>query len=213
MSTNSSGLATAPSLTANGTAGTFSVTAVLIVYSPSLQVFVQTFTLTNTVSVPAFVTAVAGTPQSTTVTTAFPVALSAKVTDSGNNPLAGFTVNFTAPSSGASAALSASSAITNSSGIAAVTAAANVVDGSYNVIASIGSITANFGLTNTGTVANPCDVNLDGVVNVLDAQLMINEALGLAAPANDLNSDGVVNVVDVQIVMNATLNLGCSAGR
>ena len=205
------------------------MTAVFIVYSPSLQVFVQTFTLTNTVSVPAFVTArlllpflfiLPGviaiglpTPQSTTVTTAFPVALSAKVTDSGNNPLAGFTVNFTAPSSGASAALSASSAITNSSGIAAVTAAANVVDGSYNVIASIGSITANFGLTNTGTVANPCDVNLDGVVNVLDAQLMINEALGLAAPANDLNSDGVVNVVDVQIVMNATLNLGCSAGR
>ena len=40
---------------------------------------------------------------------------------------------------------------------------------------------------------------------------MIDEALGVSAAANDLNGDGVVNVVDVQIVMNASPNLDCSA--
>ena len=39
---------------------------------------------------------------------------------------------------------------------------------------------------------------------------MINQALGIAAAANDLNHDGIVNVVDVQIVINAALSLGCS---
>ena len=43
------------------------------------------------------------------------------------------------------------------------------------------------------------------------AQAMINEILGENAPANDLNGDGVVNVVDLQIVINAAIQLGCSA--
>ena len=46
-----------------------------------------------------------------------------------------------------------------------------------------------------------------------DVQQMINEALGLAAPANDLNADGVVNAVDAQITIDAVLNLGCLAGQ
>jgi uncharacterized protein (TIGR03437 family) len=58
---------------------------------------------------------------------------------------------------------------------------------------------------------SPCDVNQDGQTNVLDAQDMINESLGIASPANDLNGDEVVNVVDLQIVVNAALNLGCAA--
>jgi uncharacterized protein (TIGR03437 family) len=58
---------------------------------------------------------------------------------------------------------------------------------------------------------SPCDINQDGKINVLDAQGMINEALGDSSPANDLNGDGVVNVVDIQIVMNAAIGLGCSA--
>jgi hypothetical protein len=58
---------------------------------------------------------------------------------------------------------------------------------------------------------NLCDINKDGVVNVLDVQLMIRQALGVLAPLNDLNGDGIVNVVDVQIDSNAALNLGCSA--
>jgi hypothetical protein len=45
---------------------------------------------------------------------------------------------------------------------------------------------------------------------VVDVQLEINEALGVAPALNDMNGDGVVNVVDVQIVINAALGLGCT---
>jgi trimeric autotransporter adhesin len=61
--------------------------------------------------------------------------------------------------------------------------------------------------------ANLCDINKDGVVNVVDVQLMIKQALGVLGPLNDLNGDGVVNVIDVQIDSDAALNLGCSATR
>ena len=57
-----------------------------------------------------------------------------------------------------------------------------------------------------------CDVTGDGVANIADVQLEINQALGVAAAGNDLNNDGAVNVVDVQIVINAALGLGCAAG-
>jgi hypothetical protein len=42
-----------------------------------------------------------------------------------------------------------------------------------------------------------------------DVQLVINQALGLAQAADDLNHDGVVNVVDAQKVIDAALGLGC----
>lgn len=38
---------------------------------------------------------------------------------------------------------------------------------------------------------------------------MVNEALGMALPADDLNHDNVVNVADVQKVINAVLGLSC----
>jgi hypothetical protein len=40
---------------------------------------------------------------------------------------------------------------------------------------------------------------------------MIDEALGTAAPANDLTGDGIVNVVDVQIVIDTALGMACPA--
>jgi hypothetical protein len=57
----------------------------------------------------------------------------------------------------------------------------------------------------------PCDVNQNGIINVADVQLIIDEALGVAPAVNDLNGDGVVNVLDVQIEVNAALGLGCAA--
>jgi hypothetical protein len=57
---------------------------------------------------------------------------------------------------------------------------------------------------------NACDVTYGATATVADAQLMVNEALGLALAANDLNGDGVVNVADVQTVINSALGLGCS---
>ena len=40
---------------------------------------------------------------------------------------------------------------------------------------------------------------------------MLARALDAIPANNDLNLDGVVNVVGTQIVLNAALNLGCSA--
>ncbi len=51
------------------------------------------------------------------------------------------------------------------------------------------SVTANF---------VSCDLNNDGVVDVRDLQILINQALGVAAPVTDLNHDGVVNAIDIQ---------------
>jgi hypothetical protein len=56
-----------------------------------------------------------------------------------------------------------------------------------------------------------CDISQNGP-NVVDVQLIINEALGVTPAADDLNVDGLVNVIDVQLVTNAALGLGCSAG-
>jgi len=61
------------------------------------------------------------------------------------------------------------------------------------------------------TQYSPCDLNHDTLVNVVDVQRIINEALGVTTATDDLNGDGVVNVVDVQIVINAALGLGCTA--
>jgi hypothetical protein len=97
------------------------------------------------------VAATGGTPQSAVINTAFASPLQVTVNDLGGNPVAGVTVNFAVPGSGASATLSAASAVTNGSGVASVTATANATAGSYNVTASVvGVVTpATFSLTNT----------------------------------------------------------------
>ncbi|MGA3043596.1 MAG: hypothetical protein ABSF54_22705 [Bryobacteraceae bacterium] len=41
-------------------------------------------------------------------------------------------------------------------------------------------------------------------------QQIINEALGALPAKNDLNGDGVTNVIDVQIVVNDVLGFDCT---
>jgi len=58
-----------------------------------------------------------------------------------------------------------------------------------------------------------CDLNGDGSVTAVDIQLVVDQALGLAAcSTGDVNGDGMCNVVDVQIVIDAALGLACKAG-
>jgi hypothetical protein len=54
-----------------------------------------------------------------------------------------------------------------------------------------------------------CDVNRDGVSNVMDIQVVINEVLGLRPATSDINSDGLVNIVDLMLYVNAALGRGC----
>jgi hypothetical protein len=46
-------------------------------------------------------------------------------------------------------------------------------------------------------------------VVVTDLRTILNEALGIAPAMHDLTGDGVVNIVDAQIVGNAVIGLGC----
>lgn len=58
-----------------------------------------------------------------------------------------------------------------------------------------------------------CDLNSDGVVNVLDVQIAVGQATGKAPCGSaDLNQDGFCNAVDVQRVVNASLGRGCRIG-
>jgi len=45
--------------------------------------------------------------------------------------------------------------------------------------------------------------------NVVDVQLEVNQALGVAPCASDINKDGQCNVIDVQRVVNAALGGAC----
>jgi hypothetical protein len=58
-----------------------------------------------------------------------------------------------------------------------------------------------------------CDINSDGVVNVVDVQLVLNQSLGLAACTADLDLNGTCDIVDVQRVINAALGGSCHIGR
>jgi hypothetical protein len=147
--TDASGLANAPTFTANATVGIYSVNATLAgLASPA------TFSLTNLASAPASIAASSGTPQSVVISTAF-AALKAAVMDSGGNAVSGATVTFTAPASGASGTfaggMATTAVITDASGVAtAPTFTANATAGSYTVNAKVAGVAtpAAFSLTN-----------------------------------------------------------------
>jgi uncharacterized repeat protein (TIGR01451 family) len=90
-----------------------------------------------------------GGTQSTAVTLPFPVQLSVVIRDASGNPINNFPVIFTAPQTGASATFGNPSVYTNQLGIAAVTASANSIPGSYLVTATAGPVSLTFNLTNT----------------------------------------------------------------
>ena len=147
--TNASGVASV-NATANLVLGNYTVTATTT-GAPTPA----TFSLGNVVGPPALFDIVSGSPQSTTVNTAFGAVLSVRIRDALTNPIAGQTVTFTVPASGASSTLTSTTATTNASGVATVSATANTIAGTYNVAASSGALTPlALALTNTaGAIA------------------------------------------------------------
>ncbi len=104
---------------------------------------------------PALITVMGGGTQGATVGTQFGAALQAKVTDAGGNPFPGVPVTFSVPPSGPSAMLTATQVMTDSNGVASVTATANAIPGAYPVTASVAGVTtpAIFSLTNLAGTA------------------------------------------------------------
>jgi hypothetical protein len=60
-----------------------------------------------------------------------------------------------------------------------------------------------------GAVTSPCDVNGDGMTNVVDVQLEVNQALHITTCTADINKDGSCSVIDVQRVTNAAIGGSC----
>ncbi len=148
--TNASGVATAPFFTANDTAGGYIVLARAAgVSAPA------TFVLTNTLGLPATITATRGNDQSTLISTTFPTRFQATVQAAAGQLLAGVNVTFTAPLSGASGVFPGGVTTvmtpTNASGVAtAPPFTANAVAGNYTVLAQAPNVAvpAKFALVN-----------------------------------------------------------------
>ncbi len=97
-----------------------------------------------------------GTPQGATVETAFAAPFVVSVVDSEGDPVPNASVTFIAPSSGASAALSATTAVTDANGRAQVTGVANDIAGAYTITATVDGVgtPAVFQLTNIAGTAS-----------------------------------------------------------
>ena len=152
--TNSSGIATAPAMTANTVAGSFEATASLAGGSPI------SFTLRNRAGSPATIATGAAAGISTIVGSRVPIRLAVTVTDVDGNPVAGMPVRFLAPLHGPGGhfttrvhgrthSVRAVRVRTNARGIAiAPPFTANSTSGGYAVGVRAGSRQAAFALVN-----------------------------------------------------------------
>jgi len=99
--------------------------------------------------IPNAIILIGGDNQQTAINTAFTNALTVQINDGSGQPLEGATVNFTVPSTGASAGLSAYTGLTDVNGQVTVTATANGEVGAYQVLVESGVLTpVNFNLEN-----------------------------------------------------------------
>ena len=80
---------------------------------------------------------------------------------------------------------------------------------SLTVTAAGGGIARTSAFTVTVATAHAAtDLNGDGISNVTDVQLAVNQASGVSAcSTGDINKDGACNVADVQLVINKALGL------
>jgi len=145
------GLSISPAETGDSLTAGVTLTAAGVTPAIALTAQSQSFDLTAGA---ASLTIFSGSGQRAVVNTAFASPLAVIVKDASNNPVSGVTVSFSAPGTGASAALSAPTAVSDSSGLASVTATANTVSGAYSVTASTTGVTSvSFSLTNAAATA------------------------------------------------------------
>jgi protocatechuate 3,4-dioxygenase beta subunit len=149
VTTDASGIATAPALTAGTVAGTFTATASTDgVESPA------NFTLTNLAGPATTITATSGGGQSTTVNTPFSNPLVVTVTDADGNPVSGTTVTFTNPDGGVFFT-AGNSVVTDAGGHASVPVFAGTVAGTSTVNATVAGVNTPATFTLTETAGNP----------------------------------------------------------
>jgi len=157
--TNGSGIATSPVLTASATLGQFSIT---VAAGSQSSTSIVRFTTVD----PAVVTSLSansGSNQVTAPSFPFGAPLVARAANALNQPVAGVSVLFTSPASGASCTFptlfATTTAISDANGLATTSIpTANATAGSYSVVASFtGASNANFGMTNGGSPPDTTD--------------------------------------------------------
>jgi len=205
--TDGSGVATAPTFTANPTPGAFTVSV-----SVPIAAGVTTSTTWTNVdpAVPTTVQNLSGGGQQAPVSTDFAAVLQSRVTNGLGAPLSGVNVTFTAPASGQSCGFPSSiTAIvaTDVNGYAGSPLPhANALTGSYFVVASVaGATSAQFQLTN-GASYLP-EVCTTTAVPTGTAQF----GSGIASwvnPNNALNATG--STVTIPSALDASKTLRCS---
>ncbi len=79
-------------------------------------------------------------------------------------------------------------------------------------IGAYGTAGTNMVCGGGATALNPCDLNADGVVNVIDVQLSANMNLGLLACTAAVNGSDVCNTTVVQRIVNSALGAACVSG-
>ena len=145
--TGPDGMATSAGVSANTVAGSYVVTA------SATGLGTLNFNLTNTAGAAAAMNVVSGSGQSAKLGLAFASPLKVAVVDTYGNAVAGTTVTFTAPGSGASATFAGgvNTAVTGADGVAtSAVVSANSVAGGYLVTASApGLANQSFALNNT----------------------------------------------------------------
>jgi hypothetical protein len=106
------------------------------------------------------------------------------------------------------------SLVASGSGVAVSISNAASAPGQAAITSSAGTLFFTYPSTSTtGSSTSACDLNHDGVVNVLDVQISINQVIGTAPCTNaDLIGSGVCTVVDVQRVINAVNTGVCKVG-
>jgi uncharacterized protein YbbK (DUF523 family) len=155
------------------------------------------FVLTNKAGPPASILATAGTPQTATVNTAFATSLAATVKDAFGNPVAGATVTFTAPASGASGTFAGgvNTATTNAQGVAtAPVFTANTAAGVYTVTAKVGTLTTSPGFALTNLAGSAAAIAATGGTPQT-AKINTAFATNLAATVLDTFGNAVAGVV------------------
>jgi hypothetical protein len=148
--TNSTGIATAPTMTANSIAGSFKATAALSGSKPA------SYTLRNRAGQPDAIATGVADGISATIGSRLPIRLAVTVTDKNGNPVAGTLVRFTAPNYGPGGHFTTRAhstrtvrVRTNADGIAiAPLFSTNRTAGGYTVGVRAGEIRAAFALVN-----------------------------------------------------------------
>lgn len=145
---------------ANNVTGSYVVTAAV-----AGDVAGASFNLTNLAATSGTVSVTGGLTQSAPVLTPFVLPLTVTVRDVRGNPVAGVTVTFTAPESGASASLSERTKVTDSRGNVSVNAVANGTVGSYQVVATVAGFSGSAVFNLQNTPVTPSDSVVIAIVN------------------------------------------------